>query len=98
MLIWCLKQVKDFILKFPISKQNKVHKIIKCAMYSTIFSPSGEGVDDALVRLSLIEQIIKDVNLMCNFIQCQTSTEISGIVNGFAQYVRNYFQYVYIPI
>ena len=42
----------------------EVHKIIKCAIYSTIFSPSGGGFDDVLVRLSLIEQIIKDVNLM----------------------------------
>ena len=43
----------------------EVRKIIKCAIYSTIFFPSGGSVDDVLVRLSLIEQIIKDVNLMC---------------------------------
>ena len=42
----------------------KVHKIIKCAIYSTIFFLSAGGVDDMLVRLSLMEQIIKDVNLM----------------------------------
>ena len=42
----------------------EVHKIIKCSMYSTVFSTSGGGVDDVLVRLSLIEQIIKDANLM----------------------------------
>ena len=41
----------------------EVHKIIKCAIYSTSFFPSGGGFD-VLVRLSLIEQIIKDVNLM----------------------------------
>ena len=29
------------------------------------FFPSGGGVDDVLVRLSLIKQVIKDVNLMC---------------------------------
>ena len=40
----------------------EVDKIIKCAIYNTVFFPSGGGVDDVLVRLSLI---IKDVNLMC---------------------------------
>ena len=34
-------------------------------IYSTVFFPSGRGVDDVLVRLSLTEQIIKDDNLMC---------------------------------
>ena len=43
----------------------EVDKIIKRAIYNTIFFPSGGGVDDVLVRLSLIKQIIKDVNLMC---------------------------------
>ena len=42
----------------------EVRKIIKCAMSSTVFFPSGGGVDGILVRLSLIKQIIKDVNLM----------------------------------
>ena len=40
-------------------------KVIKCAIYNTVFFPSGGFVDDVLVRLSLIKQIIKDVNLMC---------------------------------
>ena len=43
----------------------EVDKIIKCAIYNTVFFPSGGGVDDVLVRLSLITQIIKDVRLMC---------------------------------
>ena len=43
----------------------EVHKIVKCAIYSTVFFPSGKGVDDVLVRLLLIDQIIRDVNLMC---------------------------------
>ena len=43
----------------------EVHKIIKCTISSTIFFTLGGGVDDKLVRLPLIEQIIKDVNLMC---------------------------------
>ena len=41
----------------------EVDKIIKCAIYNTVFFPSGG--DDVLMRLSLIKQIIKDVNLMC---------------------------------
>ena len=40
-------------------------KINKCAIYNTVFFPSGGGVDDMLIRLSLIKQIIQDVNLMC---------------------------------
>ena len=43
----------------------EVHKIIKCALYSTIFFPSDRCVDDVFVRLLLMEQIIKDVSLMC---------------------------------
>ena len=47
----------------------EVHKINKCTIYSTdffffFFLILGGGVDYVLVRLSLIEQIIKDVNLM----------------------------------
>ena len=37
----------------------EVDKIIKCVIYTTIFFPSGGGVDDVLVRLSLITQIMK---------------------------------------
>ena len=40
----------------------EVDKIIKCAIYNTVFFPSGG--DDVLMRLSIIKQIIKDVNLM----------------------------------
>ena len=43
----------------------EVGKIIKCAIYNTVFFPSGAGVDDVLGRLSFVKQIIKDVNLMC---------------------------------
>ena len=39
--------------------------VIKYAMYNNVFSPSGECVDDVLVRLPLIKHIIKHVNLMC---------------------------------
>ena len=40
----------------------EVDKIIKCAIYNTVFIPSGG--DDVLMRLPLINQNIKDVNLM----------------------------------
>ena len=41
----------------------EAEKNIKCAIYNTVFFLSGS--DDVLMRLSLIKQIIKDVNLMC---------------------------------
>ena len=67
MLIWYLKQVQDFILKFPINGSFcvEVHKSIKCTIYHAVFFTSGGGVEDVLVRLSLIKQIIKDANLRC---------------------------------
>ena len=43
----------------------EVDKIIKCAIYNTVFFPSGGGVDDVLVRLLLMKQVIKEINLMC---------------------------------
>ena len=43
----------------------EVLKIIKYTTQSTVFFTTGGGVDEVLVILSLIEQIIKDVNLMC---------------------------------
>ena len=76
----------------------EVHKIIICTIYNTVFFfASGGVVDNMLVRLPLVEEIIKDANLTCISL-CQTSTDIWGIVNEFVQYVQNYFQYVYIPI
>ena len=43
----------------------EVHKIIKFDIYNTVFFTSGQGVDEVLMRLQLIEQIIKDANSMC---------------------------------
>ena len=43
----------------------EVNKIIKCTIYNTVFFRSGGSVDDVLVKLLLIKQIIKDVNVMC---------------------------------
>ena len=42
----------------------EVHKVIKYTIYSIAFFTSGGGTDDMLVRLLLIEQIIKDANWM----------------------------------
>ena len=42
----------------------QIDKIVKCPIYNTVFFRSVGGVDDVLMRLSLIKQIIKDVNLM----------------------------------
>ena len=69
----------------------EIDKISDCAIHIPYrFFPSGGGVD-MLMRLPLIKQIIKDVNLMLLFIQCHTSTDILGMVNEFVQYVRYYF-------
>ena len=73
----------------------EVRKIIKCAIYSTVFFFTfGGGIDDVLVNRTNHQGCQFDEY----FIQCQTSTNISGIVNEFDQYVQNYFQCVYMPI
>ena len=41
------------------------NKIIKSTIYNTVFFTSVGGADNVLVRLSLIEEIVKVVNLMC---------------------------------
>ena len=46
----------------------KLLKVLYTVLFFFFFLTSGEGVkgvDEMLVRLPLIEQIIKDVNLMC---------------------------------
>ena len=60
MLIWCLKQVKDFILKVP----RKFKFLLGYTKLVLFLLTSDESDDDVLVRLSLIEQLIKDANLM----------------------------------
>ena len=63
----------------------EVYKIIKCAIYNTVFFPSGRGVDEVLVQLSLVKQIIKDSNLMCLSFSVKISADILEIVNEFVQ-------------
>ena len=65
----------------------EVGKIIKCTIYGT-------GFREAVVYQAYYQGFQFDTH----FIQCQTSTYILIIGNGFFQYVQNYFQYVYIPI
>ena len=98
MLIWCLKQVKNFTLKYPMDVSVEVHKIIKCAIYIqySFFSTSGGGVDDVLVRLSLIEQIIKDVYLMSilfSLINPQTFRESYMSLFNVSRIISNMYAY-----
>ena len=66
MLIWYLKQVKDFNLKFSI-KGKFLLTLIKLLnlLYIILFVTWGGGTDEVLVRLQLIKKIIKNANLMC---------------------------------
>ena len=73
-------------MEFPV----EVHKIIKFTIYNTIFFTSSGSVGEVVVNRTNDQRSQFDVH----FIQCQTSTDISGIVNEFVQYVQNYFQYV----
>ena len=71
-------------------------KIIKFTIYSTVGFfyfrwRCWWGVAQVVGNQTNYQQSQFDVHL----IQCQTSTDISGIVNIFAQYVQAYFQYVY---
>ena len=43
----------------------EINKIIRSAIYNTVFFPSGGDVENVLVRLSLIKQITENVNFMC---------------------------------
>ena len=69
-------------------------KIIKCAIYKTVFFPSGVSVDEVVVN----ETNYQGCQFDMHFIQYQISTDNLRIMNEFVQYVQNYFQYVYIPI
>ena len=78
----------------------KVHKIVKWTLYSTTFFTSGGAVDNVLVRLSLIEQFIKNVSL----IYTQFSVKHPHIFRESWMSLSNisdiytYFQYVWIPM
>ena len=79
MLIWYLK-VKNFVLKLKFLRQNY---LIYCN--TVIFFTSGGGVDEVLVRLSLIDPRIP---IQCAFhpaVLCQTSRDIHFGKKGFFQ-------------
>ena len=73
-------------------------KLLNVLYTVLLFLTSGRGAE-----LRVSEVVVNRTNYQgCHFdehfIQCQTSTYISGIVNEFVQCDHNYFQYVYIPI
>ena len=73
-----------------------VCKIIKCAIYSTVFSFRWRfwwHVDDIVINQKNYQGCQFDVH----FIQYEESTYILGIVNEFVQYVQSYFQYLDTP-
>ena len=75
----------------------EVHKIIKRAIYSIVFSFRWRclwSVGEIVVNQKHYQGCQFDVD--CS--QCQTSRGILGIKNDFVQYIQNYFQYVYIHI
>ena len=109
MLIWCLKQDKDFILKFLINAsfcwatENYLMCYIQYCFFLSGGSGGGGGWGGAGCWWRIGEIFIDQINYQgCQFdvncIQYQASTDNLGIVNEFVQYVQNYFQYVYIPI
>ena len=63
----------------------EIDKIIKCAIYNTVFSLQVEVLVTCLVVVNKINY--KGFPFYVRFIQCQTSTDISRIVNEFVQYV-----------
>ena len=77
----------------------EVHKIIKCTKSSTIFIFYYMwGCWCQVGKVAVIRTNYQGCRFDVHFIHCQTSTDISEIVNDFVQYVQNYFQYVYISL
>ena len=66
MLIWCLKQVKGFILKFStrvklLLRDTKLLNLL----YIILFFTLGGSIDEAMVRFQLIKEIIRYANSIC---------------------------------
>ena len=77
-----------------------VLKIDKFNVYSTVFLTSGGGVDHLLVRLSLIEQIVKDVSLICisfKFKHPQTFWESWMSLSNMSRTICNMCKYPFNP-
>ena len=64
----------------------EVDKIIKCAIYNTVFFSSGGGADDVLVRLSLFKKLSR-MSILCAFHSVSNIHRYLGVVNEFVQYV-----------
>ena len=100
MLTWCLKQIKDIIRKFSIkgsffwgAQNYYMHYIQYCFVFIII---SGRAVDDLLVKLSLIEQIIKNPSLMgISFGVKHPQTFRELWMNEFVQYVLVSFRFFF---
>ena len=81
MLIWCLKQPKDFILKFSISESFFFTKsILEKVQSITSFLLISFPQMDVLLRLSTIEQIIQDKNMFISFSIINLKSYISIIL------------------
>ena len=97
MLTWCLKKIKDIIRKFSIkgsffwgTQNYYMHYIQYCFIFIII---SGRAVDNLLVKLSLIEQIIKNPSLMgISFSVKHAQTFRELWMNEFVQYVAVSFR------
>ena len=69
-----------------------VHKIVKSAIYDSVFYFRWRYWWWGLVNRANYQGCQFDVH----FIQWQTSTDILRIMTEFAHYIQNYFQNVYI--
>ena len=90
----CLKQITDFILRFSINASFYwgAHNYVIYYIYIIPNFTSGRGVGEAGNRKNY-----QECQFHLQLIQCQTSTDILGMMNEFVQYVQNYFQYAYLP-
>ena len=83
MLISCLKQLKDFILKFSVSGSTLQYLLLFLQL-------------DMLMRLSTIEQIMTDTNMIFILLQYHTLTAIHFMNHeGLCQIIRTIFN-IYI--
>ena len=76
----------------------EAHKIKECTIYSNFFFYFRYRYWWNVNEVDVDRTNYPGCQFDVYFIQCQTSTDILGIMNDFVQYVQNYFQYVYIPI
>ena len=96
MLIWCLKEVKNFILKFSLNwsffsgRQNYLN------YYNTFYFRwrCWWSVGEVVVTWS------KDTDTMCISFSCSVSNiqrHTFQEKRSLSEYHKNYFQYIYIP-